>query len=336
MVTFESGDITEEEAALYDRQIRLWGLDAQKRLRSARVLLIHMGGLGAEVAKNLILAGVKSLTMLDPNPVTSSEASCQFFVPAGQIGANRAEVSVERAQRLNPMVSVTAEKTPSTQLTEEQVARYDVLVATGCPDSELTRLNALCRRRGVLFLAGDVYGFCGFMFADLGRHEFAEEVPVLARPSGEPAQKRPRTEQPESRTVKRTLQFTPLEDALGVDWNAEDRRKTLRRTSDVYFIMRVLQAFRAEEGRRPLATSADTDAARLLALRDSLKGLPTDKVGDAFTSRCLGELSPACAVVGGVLAQEVIKAVSQKDKPLSNFFLFDGYNSEGVVETIAA
>ena len=31
MVTFESGDITEEEAALYDRQIRLWGLDAQKR-----------------------------------------------------------------------------------------------------------------------------------------------------------------------------------------------------------------------------------------------------------------------------------------------------------------
>ena len=53
-------------------------------------------------------------------------------------------------------------------------------------------------------------------------------------------------------------------------------------------------------------------------------------------SRCLGELSPVCAVVGGVLAQEVIKAVSQKDKPLNNFFLFDGYNSEGVVETIAA
>ena len=53
-------------------------------------------------------------------------------------------------------------------------------------------------------------------------------------------------------------------------------------------------------------------------------------------SRCLGELSPVCAVVGGVLAQEVIKAVSQKDKPLNNFFLFDGYSSEGVVETIAA
>ena len=52
------------------------------------MLLIHMGGLGAEVAKNLILAGVKSLTMLDPAEVTASEASCQFFVPTDRLGAN--------------------------------------------------------------------------------------------------------------------------------------------------------------------------------------------------------------------------------------------------------
>jgi len=32
MLEKEAGIITEDEAALYDRQIRLWGLDAQKRL----------------------------------------------------------------------------------------------------------------------------------------------------------------------------------------------------------------------------------------------------------------------------------------------------------------
>ena len=32
MIERETGVITEDEAALYDRQIRLWGLDAQKRL----------------------------------------------------------------------------------------------------------------------------------------------------------------------------------------------------------------------------------------------------------------------------------------------------------------
>jgi len=57
--------ITEAEAALYDRQIRLWGLDAQKRLRGASVLLIGLGGVGAEIAKNIILSGVKAITLLD-------------------------------------------------------------------------------------------------------------------------------------------------------------------------------------------------------------------------------------------------------------------------------
>ncbi|CAM5129083.1 unnamed protein product [Natator depressus] len=47
-----SGGISEEEAAQYDRQIRLWGLEAQRRLRASRVLLVGMKGLGAEVAKN--------------------------------------------------------------------------------------------------------------------------------------------------------------------------------------------------------------------------------------------------------------------------------------------
>ena len=62
-------EITEDEAALYDRQIRLWGVDAQRRLLSSRILLINMQGLGAEIAKNLVLGGVNCLTLLDSNEV---------------------------------------------------------------------------------------------------------------------------------------------------------------------------------------------------------------------------------------------------------------------------
>ena len=39
------------------------------RLRAARVLLIGMKGLGAEIAKNIVLAGIKSLTLLDSTEV---------------------------------------------------------------------------------------------------------------------------------------------------------------------------------------------------------------------------------------------------------------------------
>ena len=39
------------------------------RLRAARVLLIGVSGLGAEVAKNIVLSGIKSLTLLDSSKV---------------------------------------------------------------------------------------------------------------------------------------------------------------------------------------------------------------------------------------------------------------------------
>ena len=40
----EAPEISEAEAALYDRQIRLWGLDAQRRLRAANVFLAGLKG----------------------------------------------------------------------------------------------------------------------------------------------------------------------------------------------------------------------------------------------------------------------------------------------------
>ena len=47
-----------------------------------------------------------------------------------------------------------------------------------------------------------------------------------------------------------------------------------------------------------------------------------------------GELSPVCAVVGGVVAQEIIKAISNKDAPHNNYFFYNPVESCGVVETI--
>ncbi|EJW78765.1 hypothetical protein WUBG_10325, partial [Wuchereria bancrofti] len=57
--------ISEDEKAVYDRQIRLWGLETQNRLRSSTVLVAGLSGCGSEVSKNLMLTGLKSLTLLD-------------------------------------------------------------------------------------------------------------------------------------------------------------------------------------------------------------------------------------------------------------------------------
>lgn len=73
-------EITEDEAALYDRQIRLWGVDAQKKILSSKVLLVNMQGLGAEVAKNLVLSGINSLTLLDSNDVQEDDLNYNFLI----------------------------------------------------------------------------------------------------------------------------------------------------------------------------------------------------------------------------------------------------------------
>ena len=40
------------------------------------------------------------------------------------------------------------------------------------------------------------------------------------------------------------------------------------------------------------------------------------------------------AIVGGILAQEVIKAISNRDAPHQNFFFYNPIESAGVVELI--
>ena len=45
-------------------------------------------------------------------------------------------------------------------------------------------------------------------------------------------------------------------------------------------------------------------------------------------------MSPVCAITGGILAQEIIKAVSKKDEPHNNFFFYNGVDSSAIIEKI--
>jgi ubiquitin-like 1-activating enzyme E1 A len=43
------------------------------------------------------------------------------------------------------------------------------------------------------------------------------------------------------------------------------------------------------------------------------------------------EFSPVCAVVGGVLAQDILKTLAAREAPIANFFTFDGNTGAGTV-----
>jgi len=338
----ENAEITEKEAQLYDRQIRLWGLDAQKRLRAAKICLIGIRGLGCEVAKNLVLAGIKSMKVVDAEVVTDEDATSQFLAPRDKIGSNRAEASLDRLQQLNPMVEVTADAGKSTDKDEEFFKQFDIVIATTCDKDELVRINSICRSNKIMFYAGDVLGFFGFSFMDLVAHEYVEEKTETNTSSkdesGQPDAKKAKVEEETvTKSVKKAMTFVSLAEALKVDWSSELYAKRIRRMDPSFFLLQVLFDFRLETGHSPRPANREEDIQKLKAIKEKTLArlsVPTEKISDEFLSLLFSELSPVCAIVGGVLSQEVIKAISNKDAPHNNFFFYNPIESCGVVETI--
>ncbi len=111
------------DESLYSRQLYVMGHEAQKKMGVSKVLLIGLNGLGVEIAKNVILAGVHSLTLVDETLTTHMDLSAQFYLTEEDIGKPRAESCVVKLAELNPYVRVGSF---SGELNESFVASFTV------------------------------------------------------------------------------------------------------------------------------------------------------------------------------------------------------------------
>ena len=142
-----------------------------KQMSSSNVLIVGALGLGAEIAKNIALAGVKSVTLYDPKPVMMSDLSSQFFLrkeDVGKPGVTRASATASRLAELNSYVPIKALDVPS--LDTETLQSFKVVVMTHALLSEQLRVNDMTHGSGTHFLSADVRGLFGTVFADLGTH----------------------------------------------------------------------------------------------------------------------------------------------------------------------
>ncbi|XP_035211595.1 SUMO-activating enzyme subunit 1-like, partial [Stegodyphus dumicola] len=214
-----ASSITEDEAQLYDRQIRLWGMDCQKRLRAAKVLVIGLNGLGAEVVKNLTLSGVKSITIVDDAKIKPSDFCAQFFIAGSESGKNRAEASKAAIQELNPNVEIIIDTEPISSKPTEFFAGFQAVFATNSPLNILIKVNKACRENSVLFYCGDTWGFYGYGFLDLLNFTYTSVI------------KFNETNKEVHRIEK--LEFCPLGTALGAKVGAGLNRKV----NNVFFLL---------------------------------------------------------------------------------------------------
>lgn len=58
------------------------------RIRNANILLISIKALANEIAKNLVLAGIGSITLADHEVVTEDDLGAQFFISEADVGKN--------------------------------------------------------------------------------------------------------------------------------------------------------------------------------------------------------------------------------------------------------
>jgi len=157
--------LSSEQLTRYSRHLSLSevGEEGQKKLLSARVLLIGAGGLGSPTALYLAAAGIGHIGVVDPDTVDRSNLQRQIMHRDADIGVLKVE-SAERAMReLNPDVKVT--KYPEF-LTSENVMRildagWDVVI-DGC-DNFPTRylVNDACVFRRIPNVHGSIFRFEG-------------------------------------------------------------------------------------------------------------------------------------------------------------------------------
>jgi ubiquitin-like 1-activating enzyme E1 A len=269
---------------------------------------------------------------MDHKVVSEADFCSQFLVPRETVGKNRAESSLQRAQALNPMVEIATVTSKLADTQDSFFTTFHVICVLEAKTSELVRIDKICRANNIKFFAADLWGMFGYSFADLQEHTFAEDV-VKHKVISEPHEK-VKTEMVTS-TVKRTLSFPALEDVLKFNYTTPAYLKRVKKSSPGLVLCRALQEFRDTEGRDPDYKTRNEDLCKLQEIIGENKEL-AELIPDTLLVHLFAQLAPAAAIVGGEVAQEIIKTVSLKEAPHHNMFFFDPEKSLGFIESIEA
>ncbi|KNE64348.1 ubiquitin-activating enzyme E1 [Allomyces macrogynus ATCC 38327] len=380
------------DEGLYSRQIYALGLDAMKKMATSNVLVIGMKGLGVEIAKNVILAGVKSVTIYDPEPVQIADLSSQFFLTEDDLGKPRDATTHPKLAELNAYVPVSVLPAPLA-IDTATLARYQVIVCTSgvLPWSQLRALNSYTRTHGAKYIAADTRGLAGMVFCDFGddwecldvngeqpvtgmvaaideegvvtcldesRHGLEDgdmvtftEVVGMEALNGAPARS-VKVLGPYSFSigdvaelgtyvrggtftqvkVPQTLHFASLDEAvkkpefLVADYAKFDAPPSLH----AGFV--AIAQFIEKHGRAPRPRNAEDAGAVVALAHDVAKTMDppviiNDDLVRDLAMQAAGDMNPMAAVLGGIVAQEVLKACSGKFHPIQQWLYLDAFEA---------
>lgn len=157
-------DIDADFSERYSRHLRLpeIGVEGQRRLEAARVLLVGAGGLGSPAAFYLAAAGVGRLRLVDDDVVDRSNLQRQILHTDARVGVPKVESAAAALAALNPRARIegVAERLASHNV-ERWLDGVDVVIDGA--DNFATRylLNDACVKLGKPLVYGAVHRFEG-------------------------------------------------------------------------------------------------------------------------------------------------------------------------------
>ena len=341
------GGLSEEQAAVYDRQLRVWGVEAQRRLGASRILVAGLTGLAAEACKNVALAGVGALVLYDDGapavdaaPETSLAAS-GLADAAGTTDADALTVANATAatlREMNPFGEISILRGPSdlSRIDAAAVKGFDAVLVTGCSLAIAERINDACRDAGASFFYGECRATVANFFADLGQ--------TSGTPSNNDGRTRRRKTETRPDNAADVSSFVPLREAVSCKWCTlgNGREGGVRRVNRLTPAWLLSKRFERSFNRPPTAEDVPAMLAEVPALENE-HGVKPGWLGDArwaVEDVVAGGLSGATGDPGGGRRgwrdprAEVLRSVTGKGEPVRNSFFFGVRNGQGTGENM--
>jgi amyloid beta precursor protein binding protein 1 len=166
----------------YDRQLRLWGPNGQKKLSEASILLINATAAGTETLKNLVLPGVGYFTILDDKLVEERDLGTNFFVTKDSIGKSRAETTKDHLLELNEDAQGFHINEPVNKYINQKDMQFfkdfTLIIASDLTDAEAMKLTDIGDELNIPFILLRSYGMIGYLRQYKREHCSIESKPA--------------------------------------------------------------------------------------------------------------------------------------------------------------
>ncbi len=164
MISTELPALSPEEFRRYARHLSLpsFGEEGQRKLKTARVLVVGAGGLGSPLLLYLAAAGVGRIGIIDFDQIDETNLQRQVLYSVEEVGLSKAERARERILALNPHIEVRIFKTAFTRENALEIIRDFDIVADGT-DNFPTRylVNDACVLAGKVNVYASIFRFEG-------------------------------------------------------------------------------------------------------------------------------------------------------------------------------